>query len=324
MSAEPGRKAPYGDDIRWRVVWQRTAMELTFREISKNLNVSIGTAYNIFKLFENTGSVSPTKPDREDTRILTGHEELCIVGLLLDNPALYLREVCQVFDVSSIVVSEPTVCRIIHRHGFTRKRIQKIASQRRSQYRGEFMAEVQFYKTEQFVWIDESGCDKGDNIRKFGYALRGERPVYHRLLHRGKRVSAIAAFCTDGVVAVELTLGTVDGDTFIDYVRGSLIPNMFSFDGSSPRSIAVLDNCSIHHMEQVVKLFREAGILVLWLPPYSPDFNPAENAFSKVKYYLKEHDEILQAVDDPLPVIKAAFDSITPEDCIGWIHHCGY
>lgn len=142
-------------------------------------------------------------------------------------------------------------------------------------------------------------------------------------LHWGKRVSAIA-FCTDGVVAVELTLGTVDGDEFIDYVRGSLITNMLSFDGSSPRSIAVLDNCSIHHMEQVVKLFREAGILVLWLPPYSPDFNPAENAFSKVKYYLKEHDEILRVVDDPLPVIKAAFDSITPEDCIGWIHHCGY
>ena len=243
-------------------------MELTFREISKNLNVSIGTAYNIFKLFENTGSISPTKPDREDTRILTEHEELFIVGLLLDNPALYLREVCQVFDVSSIVVSEPTVCRIIHRHGFTRKRIQQIASQR-SQYRGKFMAEVQFYKTEQFVWIDESGCDKRDNICKFGYALRGERPVYHGLLHRGKRVSAIAAFCTDGVVAVELTLGTVDGDRFIDYVRGSLIPNMLSFDGSSPRSIAVLDNCSIHHMEQVVKLFRgrDSGVMATPLQP---------------------------------------------------------
>ena len=127
-------------------------MELTFRELSKNLNISIGTAYNIFKLFENTGSVSPTKPDRENTRILTGHEELFIFVFLLDNSALYLYEVCQkVFDVSSIVVSEPTVCRIIHRHGFTRKRTQQIASQRRSQYRGKFMAEVQFYGTKQFI-----------------------------------------------------------------------------------------------------------------------------------------------------------------------------
>ena len=97
---------------------------------------------------------------------------------------LYLNEICQkVFDVSNIMVSAPTVCRIIHRHGFTRKKIQQIALQRRIQYRGEFMAEVQLYKKEQFVWIDETGCDKRDNIRKFGYAMRGERPVYHRFLH---------------------------------------------------------------------------------------------------------------------------------------------
>ena len=92
------------------------------------------------------------------------------------------------------------------------------------------------------------------------------------------------------------------GTSFFDYVRGSLIPNMLPFDGNNPRSIAVLDNCSIHHVQSVVELFRVAGILMLWLPPYGPDFNPAENAFSKVKYYLKEHDEILQVVIDPIPI----------------------
>ena len=84
----------------------------------------------------------------------------------------------------------------------------------------------------------------------------------------------------------------VDGDKFTDYVRGSLILNMLPFDGTNSRSIAILDNCLVHHVESAVDLFHEAGILVLWLPQYSPDFNPAENAFSKVKYYLKERDEI--------------------------------
>lgn len=300
-------------------------MDLSFRQVSCNLNISVGTAYNIFKLFEATGDVASTKPDRTDTRVLTGHEELMVVGLLLDNPALYLSEVCQkVSDITNVVVSAPTLCRIIHRHGLTRRKIQQIALQRSSQYRGKFMAEVQMYKPEQFVWIDETGCDKRDSIRKYGYAMRGERPVYHRFLHRGQRVSAIAALCTDGVIAVEYSVGTVDGDKFVDFVRGSLIPNMLPFDGTNPRSIAVLDNCSIHHVESVVDLFTDAGILVLWLPPYSPDFNPAENAFSKVKYYLKEHDEVMQVVSDPIPIIQAAFDSITPEDCTGWIRHCGY
>ena len=160
---------------------------------------------------ENTG----TKPDRSDTHVLSQHEELLVVGFLLDNPALYLNEICQkLFDVTNVVVSVPAMCRIIRRHGFTRKKIQQIASQRCSEYRGDFMAEAQFYKREQFVWIDESGCDKSDNIRKFGYALRGERPVYHRFLHRGQRVSVLAALCTDGMIAVEFTLGTVNGDKF--------------------------------------------------------------------------------------------------------------
>ena len=152
MSAELGRKASYSVDIRWHMIWQKTAMELSFRQVSRNLNISVGTAYNIFKLFVNTGSVSPTKPDREDARVLSEREELMVVGLLLDNPALYLNEICQkLFDVTNTVVSAPTMCRIIRRNGFTRKKIQQIASQRCIQFRGAFMAKIQLYRREQFV-----------------------------------------------------------------------------------------------------------------------------------------------------------------------------
>ena len=77
------------------------------------------------------------------------------------------------------------------------------------------------------------------------------------------------------------------GSTFYNFVRGSLIPNMNPFDGSSPKSIVVMDNCSIHHVQEVANLFQSTGILVMFLPPYSPDYNPVEEAFSFVKYYLK-------------------------------------
>ncbi len=71
-------------------------------------------------------------------------------------------------------------------------------------------------------------------------------------------------------------------------------------------------------------LFKQARILVIFLPPYSPDFNPAEELFSYVKYYLKEHDEVPQAMNDPIPLTQAAFDIVTEEKCIGWIRHSGY
>ena len=202
--------------------------------------------WHIYKLFEATGEVDPTKPSREATRSLNayGHEELVIIGLLFDNPCLYLSEICQkVSELTCIEISASTVCRIIHRHGLTRKKVQQVALQRSAEFCGRFLAEVLLYSKEQFVWIDEIGCDRRDQVRKSGYALRGERPVYHRLLHRGRRISAIAALASSGLVALDLTQETVDGEKFMDFVRGSLIPEMLPFDGHNPKSIAILDNC---------------------------------------------------------------------------------
>jgi len=148
--------------------------------------------------------------------------------------------------------------------------------------------------------------------------------VYHRLLVRGKRISAIAAICSEGLVDYELHSGTINGHTFADFVRGNLIPNMQPFDGTNSRSICILDNCSIHHIQEVKDLFQEAGILVFYLPPYSPDYMPIEETFSYIKYYLKEHNELIQVLDHPMDIIKAAFDSVIKSQCEGWIHDCGY
>ena len=186
------------------------------------------------------------------------------------------------------------------------------------------MAEIQMYHRDCFVFIDETGCSSKDHTRKFGYAMKGESAVDHRWLHRGTRISAIAAMTITGVLAVELMKDSVNGDRFFDYVRGSLIPEMLPFDGRNPKSIAVMDNCSIHHVHAVTQLFKDPGIPVLFLPPYSPDFMPIEETFSYIKYYLKDHDELWQSMDDPTVVFQAAFNSVNSTQCNGWISDCGY
>ena len=113
------------------------------------------------------------------------------------------------------------------------------------------------------MWIDETGSNMKDMLRKYGYGLRGERAVCPRLF-------------IQGIVANELTNDSVNGEKFFDFVRGSLILEMLSFDGYSPKSIAVMDNCSIHHVQEVEEQFNSAGILLIYLPSYSPDFNPIE------------------------------------------------
>ena len=84
---------------------------------------------------------------------------------------------------------------------------------------------------------------------KLHVSMHTERAVCRRLLVHGKRVSAIAALSSQGLVALELIDGSVDGDAFIVFVRGSLIPEMNPFDGCSPTSVAVMENCSIHHIK---------------------------------------------------------------------------
>ena len=81
-----------------------------------------------------------------------------------------------------------------------------------------------------------------------------------------------------------------------------------------------MDNCSVHHSQEVKDLVRDAGILVLYSPPYSPDYNPIEELFSYAKYYLKEHD-VLSAVT---LILKSAFDNVTSNQFNGWITHSGY
>ena len=86
------------------------------------------------------------------------------------------------------------------------------------------MAKVLQYPRDFFVWVDESGCDLRSNIRRFGYSLLGQSPQYARLLSRGKRVSAICAMSSEGLVGVELKSGSVNSDVFFEFVIGTLFP----------------------------------------------------------------------------------------------------
>lgn len=91
------------------------------------------------------------------------------------------------------------------------------------------------------------------------------------LLHVAFKRAKNASMCMEGLVALELVDGNVNGDVFYDFVRGSLIPNM-----PNPHSVLIMDNCSIHHTDEVTSLLQNAGLVTMYLPPYSPDLMPLE------------------------------------------------
>lgn len=264
MSAEPGRKKAYSSDIGWRVVWGRLALSMSFRDIALHLQIATSTAQRIYTRFELTGDVQPVNRSRQ-CRVLDDHHELLLIALVMENPCLYLHEMCHQMNLlTGHQVSGSTVCRILRRNGLTRKKVQIAAKQRSVEYRAYFMSQALQFSSDYFVWVDETGSDARNHIRKFGYAMKGIPPVCHRIVARGKRISAIAAISNDGLLGVELVNGTVNGDTFADFIRGTLIPEMEPFNGSPKKSILIMDNCSIHHIQQVQDLLNDAGILVFF------------------------------------------------------------
>ena len=172
-------------------------------------------------------------------------------------------------------------------------------------------------------FLDETGSDRRDAARKFGYGLRGKPIKSAKLFVRGKHLTAIAAMCTEGLLDYKIVDEAVDADKYQEFIDQCLLPKLHSFNGVNPRSVIVLDNATIHHVDHTVQSFEELGVLVNFLPPYSPDMNPIEEMFAKVKSVMKANETVLDGADLET-LIMMGFASITPSDCRSWITHAGY
>ena len=203
--------------------------------------------------------------------------------MISENPSIYLCEVRQkLLDVTGVDASETTIiCRTLKRLGFTRKKVQHVALQRCDMLIAEYQAEVSMYDSSLFVFVDETGSDSKDTLRRYGYSIRG--------YPARRRYTAIGVMSTTSLLDCYVVEGSVDGDVFYNFVQTSLLPQLMPFNGVNPNSIVIMDNCSIHHVCEVVDLIQSVGALVIFLPPYSPHLMPIEECFSKVKLFLKEH-----------------------------------
>ena len=121
--------------------------------------------------------------------------------------------------------------------------------------------------------------------------------------------------------------GSVDGDRFVKFVQSCLLPVLNPFNFINPRSVVMLDNASIHHVDTVEHLIEGAGARVLYLPPYSSDLNPVdpvEGVFSQIKSMMKENNQLFETTSCTRTLLCSLFGMVTPADCKGHISHSGY
>ena len=292
---------PYRTDLRWRIVWQHLVYRRPPSEIAQLMCVSERSVWRYISLFERTGDVKPANYHHGPCMLLGDFEQLTLLRLILQCPGIMLHELQDKFVRRfGVRVSVSTFCRTLKYMGCSRQVIRHVATQRSDSLRAKFMAEVCKYDPSMFVWTDESGFNKRNSARKFGYGMRGIPPVDHRILVRGVRYSAIPVVSTEGVHDVFIAEGTMNGNRFKQFVEDCVLPVLLPFDGNNPRSIVVMDNAAIHHVEEVIDLIEtQAQAKVIFLPPYSPDLNPVETVFSKVKCIMKSNDAIFQVYSAP-------------------------
>ena len=167
----------------------------------------------------------------------------------------------------------------------------------------------------RLVFIDESGA-KTNLTRTRGRAPRGER-VIERVPHgHWQTTTVISAVRTSGPCASMVVSGATDSDVFRCYVQHVLVPQL------KPGDVVVLDNLQPHKASGVREMIEAAGATLLYLPPYSPDFNPIENMWSKVKQFLRSVGA--RSFESLLEAIAAALRAVKVNDCLGFFRHCGY
>lgn len=164
-------------------------------------------------------------------------------------------------------------------------------------------------------FLDESSANCG-MTRLYGRAPTNERVNDYVPDVRFERTSFIGALGLDGITAPMMFKGTLNGDFFGGYVEHVLAPTL------SPGDIVVLDNCSAHKASDVLDPIYDKGASVMFLPAYSPDLNPIELMFSKIKSILRKLKP--RTFDKLVSATGQALDLVTYSDIVGWFEHDGY
>jgi transposase len=152
--------------------------------------------------------------------------------------------------------------------------------------------------------------------RLYARAPRGQRAQATKPVNRGCHVTMLGALSLQGVVAVMTVAGFTDGEVFLAFLREVLLPQL------RPGQLLMMDNLRAHKVTGVTAACAAAGVRLLYLPPYSPDFSPIEECWSKVKAILRaKAARTLGALEQ---AIAEALAVITSQDAYGWFAHAGY
>jgi transposase len=167
----------------------------------------------------------------------------------------------------------------------------------------------------RFVFLDETGTTT-TMTRRYGWGPKGERVVDATPWGHWKITTFVAGLRASGVIAPMVLDGPMTGEVFRAYVEQVLVPEL------SPDDVVVLDNLAAHKVAGIREMIRATGASLLYLPPYSPDLNPIEQVFAKLKALLR--NAAARTKDALWTTIGELLDHFPADECQNYLSNCGY
>jgi transposase len=305
---------PLSNDLRQRILNAVDNREGSRRNLAARFCVNPSTITRLLQLRRQTGSSEP-RPHAGGVAPTLDKDALeRLRRLVEETPDATLEAFKQDLGVTG---SRMIICRALQKLGLPLKKKSKHASERDTpevrKKRREFREEIAPVEPKRLVFVDETGVTTA-MTPSYGRAPRGER-VEASAPASWESVTVIAAMGLDGVRAPLAFPGSVNAATFEAYVEQVLVPALHRGD------VVVFDNLSSHLSPAVFEAIGRAGASVLPLPPYSPDYTPIEELFSKFKEFLRRVGA--RAKEHLYDAIGEGLRQVTPEDILGWFRHAG-
>ena len=300
---------PLSNDLRQRILEAVDNHECSRRKLAARFSVNVSTITRLLQLRRQTGSSEPRPHGGGGAPALDRGGLERLRKLVEQTPDATLEALRQEMGISGSVM---IICRALQKLGLPLKKKSPHAAERDTpevrRKRREFRREVEPIAPGRLVFVDETGVTTA-MTPAYGRAPRGER-VEASAPAWWESVTVIAAMGLDGVRAPLALPGSVNAATFEAYVEQVLVPAL------RPGDVVVFDNLSSHLGPAVFEAIERAGARVLPLPPYSPDYTPIEEMFSKVKGAMRS------SAGRTKEAVYAAFGSalhdVTPENLAGW------
>jgi len=311
---------PLSQDLRERVVAAATEGRMTCRAAARRFGVSFASAIRWVSSFRKTGdfAAKPMGGDRRSGRV-EAHADY-LLRLNRRKPDLTLVEIRDRLElVRDEKVSPSMIWRFFDRHDITLKKKSAHASEQdRSdvlQRRREWFAGQLDLDPVKLVFVDETGAAT-NMARRYGRRRRGERLRCGVPHGHYKAVTFICGLRLRGVVAPKAYDRAMTADTFETWLEQCLLPTLEEGD------VIIVDNLKAHKNPRVAEILAKKNCTVEYLPQYSPDFNPIEKAFSKLKSVLRKLAE--RTVAGLFTILEGCADRFTSKECENYFIACGY